>query len=144
MMIAETGLGSAQKGAIERTYGWLARLLAVYALASGLVYWFCLTGLAADPTLRFDLLPDQERLLFTTLALLLPTAALGLWMITRWGVVIWVLAATGEIFAYSALSSGAFPGRTGIASANVALLCTLLLISGAVVLERRAHRLNAR
>ena len=118
-------------------------MLAAYALVSGLVYWSQLTGMSPDPTLRFDLLSDAERVLYTTLALLLPTAALGLWLITRWGIVLWVLAVTGEILAYS-MGAGGFPERAGIASANAILLCTLVLMSGAIILERRARRLQVR
>lgn len=143
MMIAETGTGSVNKGAIEYAFGWLARLLATYALIAGLVYWSQLTGIAPDTTLRFDQLSDQGRILFGTLALLLPTAALGLWLVTRWGIVLWVIAATGEIMAYG-LGLGDFPQRAGIASANVVLLCALVMMTGAIILERRARRLSLR
>ena len=143
MMMADIGSGSTQKGAIERAFGWLARGLAAYALVTGLIYWSQLVGMASDPALRFDLLTNNERILFTTLALLLPTAALGLWLVTRWGIVLWVIAAAGEVMAFG-LGLGGFPDRAGIASANAVLLCALVLMSGAIILERRARRLSVR
>ena len=139
MMMTDIGSGSMHDGAIERTFGWLARLLAAYALVAGLAYWSQLTGMAPVPSMRFDLIAYHERIFFTTLALLLPTAALGLWLVTRWGVVLWVIAATGEILAYGMGLDG-FPERAGIALANAALLCALVLMSGAIILERRARR----
>ena len=78
MVIAETGLQQPRKGAVERVFGFFLRILALYALISGLVYWAGLTGIAGDGAWRFDLLALPVRIVFTTLAVLMPAAALGL------------------------------------------------------------------
>ncbi|MBO6638248.1 MAG: hypothetical protein JJ920_13865 [Roseitalea sp.] len=142
MVIAETGLHQPRKGTIERVFGFFLRLLAVYALISGLVYWAGLTGIAGGGQWRFDLLAPSVRIVFTTLAVLMPAAALGLWLATRWGVVLWVLAATAEIAAYMFLT-GTYSLRAGIAGANMIGLIGLVLMAGATLIERRTARIAA-
>jgi len=140
MVIAETGLQQPRKGTIERVFGLFLRLLALYALVSGLVYWAGLTGIAGSGAWRFDLLAPPARIVFTTLAVLMPAAALGLWLTTRWGVVLWVLAATAEIGAYMFLAD-IFSARAGIAGINMVALVVLILMAVATLIERRAARL---
>jgi hypothetical protein len=142
VVIAENGLQPPRRGTVERVFGLFLRLLALYALISGLVYWAGLTGIAGGGAWRFDLLAPPVRIVFTTLAVLMPAAALGLWLATRWGVVLWVLAATAEIAAFMFLAD-VFAPRAGIASANMIALIVLVLMAGATLIERRTARLAA-
>ena len=139
MVMLEAGLGEARKGNAERLFELLMRLIAVFAFASGLLYWAKLTGLVADGAFRFDLLAAHARILYTVLALLMPTAALGLWLASRWGVVLWV-AATGAEIAAHGLFAEAFPARPGLAAAGMIGLTVLVLVALATVVERRAAR----
>ena len=143
MVMLEAGLGRARKGRVERLFELLMRLIAVFALASGLLYWAKLTGLVADGAFRFDLLAVHASILYTVLALLMPTAALGLWLVSRWGVVLWVAATGAEIAAHGPFAQ-AFPARPGIAAAGMIGLTVLVVVAVATVVERRSARLTRR
>lgn len=121
--------------AVEHGFGAFARLMALVALASGLVYWAQLTGIHGDPALRFDLLSPHARALFGTLAVLMPAAALGLWLVTRWGVVVWVMALCGEVAAYG-IWADMFPARPWVAVLNTLALMALAGLAAAVLFGR--------
>lgn len=125
--------------AVENGFGVFARLMALVALASGLVYWAQLTGIYGDPQLRFDLLSHHGRALFATLAVLMPAAALGLWLVTRWGVVVWVMALCGEVAAYG-IWADLFPARPWVAVLNTLALMALAGLAGAVLIARYRAR----
>ena len=143
MAIMDPALASRSKGIVERTFGVFLRMLAVVSLVSGLIYWAELTGIFGDQRARFDVLTPHGRALYATLAVLMPAAALGLWLATRWGIVLWVMAALAEIIAYW-LMAAQFPPRPGVAIGNAACLAVLVLTAGATLLERRAMRLSGR
>ncbi len=79
---------------------WFHRLIALICLGSGVSYWFALIGLNEGVLARFDLMPIHWQVAATSLAVLLPVAAVGLWMVVSWGPVIWVATAVGEIVMY--------------------------------------------
>ncbi len=63
--------------------------------------WFCrLIGYYEGPLNRFDLMPVHWQVAATSLAVLFPVAASGLWMVVSWGPVIWVAAALAETIMY--------------------------------------------
>lgn len=139
MVMLEAGLKPPRKGNIERLFVLVLRLLALFALIAGLNYWAKLTGIATDGAMRFDLLAAHVRIVYTTLAVLLPVAALGLWLTARWGVVLWVIATTAEIVTHGLLGD-AYPARPGIAALGVLSLVVLVIVSAATLIERRATR----
>jgi Family of unknown function (DUF6163) len=79
---------------------WFHRVIALFCLASGVSYWIALIGLNEGAIGRFDLMPIHWQVAATSLAVLLPVAAVGLWMVVSWGPVIWVAAAVSEIIMY--------------------------------------------
>ena len=139
MVMLEAGLKPPRKGNIERLFALVLRLLALFALIAGLGYWAKLTGITAEGAMRFDLLAAHVRIVYTVLAVLLPVAALGLWMAARWGVVLWVVAITTEIVAHGLLAD-MFPARQGIVAAGVVCLGVLVIVSAATLIERRTTR----
>ena len=66
-------------------------------LLSGLFYWARLIGLNDGAEWRFDLMSVHWQVVSVTLAVLLPFAASGLWMVASWGAVIWFLCAAIEV-----------------------------------------------
>jgi len=84
------------------------RAVALTCLVAGLKYWLALIGIFDYPPWRFDLMPVHWKLAATSLAVLFPVAATGLWLTVSWGPVIWVAAAAIEITMY-----GAFADRFG-------------------------------
>ncbi|MBC7279968.1 DUF6163 family protein [Hoeflea sp.] len=84
-------------GALEASFRLFMRLVALSCLVAGLQYWGRLIGLSDGGMSRFDLIPSYWQLAAAALAVLLPVAAVGLWMQVSWGPVIWVVAAGAEI-----------------------------------------------
>jgi len=92
----------------ETIFAWFLRVVAVYCLFFGVLYWIRLIGFYPGTLWRFDLMPVDWRVAATTLAVLFPFAAIGLWMLASWGPVIWFFCAVIE----SAMYAG-FPALFG-------------------------------
>ena len=98
MAILQIGTApEADTGALEASFRLFMRLVALSCLVAGLQYWGRLIGLSDGGMSRFDLIPYYWQLASAALAVLLPVAAVGLWMQVSWGPVIWVVAAGSEI-----------------------------------------------
>ncbi|MBP1850691.1 DUF6163 family protein [Rhizobium halophytocola] len=69
------------------------RIVALSCLWFGLTYWGMLVGYSDGGFGRFDLLSLPWRAAATSLAVIFPVAALGLWLASSWGPVIWTIAA---------------------------------------------------
>lgn len=76
------------------------RIVAFACLWFALQYWAMLVGYSADGMGRFDLLSLPWRVAACSLAVLFPVAALGLWLTSSWGPVIWVIGAGSQIAMY--------------------------------------------
>ncbi|WP_322989273.1 MULTISPECIES: DUF6163 family protein [unclassified Hoeflea] len=88
---------------LESSFRLFLRLVALSSLVAGLQYWGKLIGLTDGGMARFDLLPSYWQLAATSLAVLLPVAAVGLWMQVSWGPVIWVAGAGAEVVMHQGL-----------------------------------------
>ena len=125
--------------ATEAAFYWLHRLVAVYCLFFGVLYWVRLIGVYDGPLWRFDLMPVHWQVVAVALAALFPVASIGLWMLTSWGPVIWFICAVVEIVMYSV-----FPDLYGerwlivVVHAAVALLYAGLRL--AIYLQKRPYR----
>lgn len=84
----------------EHAFAWLNRIVAVFCLMSGLLYWVRLVGIYSGDLWRFDLMPVHWQVASVTLAALFPFAAIGLWMLASWGAVVWLICAVIEVFMY--------------------------------------------
>jgi hypothetical protein len=85
---------------VELLFGWFQRIIAVYCLMFGILYWVRLVGYYDGPLWRFDLMPVHWQIVTTTLAVFFPFAAAGLWMQASWGPVIWFICAVTETVMY--------------------------------------------
>lgn len=90
--------------AMETAFTVFLRIVAVISLVAGLKYWISLVGFFDYPPWRFDLMPVHWQLAATSLAVLFPVAATGLWLPVSWGPVMWSAAAAIETAMY-----GGFP-----------------------------------
>ncbi len=79
---------------------WFCRFIAALCFYTGVTYWIRLIGFYDGPLNRFDLMPVHWQVAATSLAVLFPVAACGLWMVVSWGPVIWVAAALAETTMY--------------------------------------------
>ena len=84
-------------GILIRMEAFFARAVALVLLFFALRYWIRLTGFHPGEEFRFDTMSEHWRVASSSLAVLLPVAALGLWGRFSWGVVVWMLAAVQEI-----------------------------------------------
>jgi hypothetical protein len=85
---------------VELLFGWFQRIIAVYCLMFGILYWVRLVGYYEGALWRFDLMPVHWQIVTTTLAVFFPFAAAGLWMQASWGPVIWFICAVTETVMY--------------------------------------------
>lgn len=81
------------------------RCLSLVALLFGMLYWIRLVGVFSGTLWRIDRMPWQWQLLTATLSVLYPIAALGLWMQSLWGVILWFCAALAETLAFTVYSA---------------------------------------
>lgn len=106
-MMAILQIGTAPEvgtGTLEASFRLFTRLVALSCLLAGLQYWGRLIGYSDGGVYRFDLIPSYWQLASASLAVLLPVAAVGLWMQVSWGPVLWVVAAGSEIIMHKGLS----------------------------------------
>ncbi|MEM7020200.1 MAG: DUF6163 family protein [Pseudomonadota bacterium] len=89
----------------------LLRLVSIILLALSAGYWAKLVGIS-DGLVRFDTMSIPWKVAATTLVVLQPVAALGLWGGWRWGVVVWIITALIEGVMYG-LNSDIF-GEAGL------------------------------
>ena len=124
---------------VRSAFVWFHRVIALYSLIFGIFYWVRLIGIYDGPLWRFDLMPAHWQLASSSLAVLFPVAAIGLWMMVSWGPVIWVAAAAGEIAMYYG-----FPGLFGRHDLTIAshLLIAALFIAflTAIQLQKRKKK----
>lgn len=72
------------------------RILALLFICYAVRYWLLMVGVL-DPEIRFDVMPNHWKVAAAFFSVFYPVAALGLWGIFRWGVVVWFLTAIAEL-----------------------------------------------
>jgi hypothetical protein len=107
----------------ETAFAWFLRAVALYCLAAGIFYWVRLIGFYPGALWRFDLMPVHWQIAAPALAVLFPFAAIGLWMVSSWGPVIWVICAASEVVMYAGM-----PARFGHAEPIVAMHAAIAAI----------------
>lgn len=105
MTYETASLRSLRPSLAEAGLGWFLRLVALYCLAFGVLYWVRLIGIYGGSMWRFDLMPLHWQVASVTLAALFPFAASGLWMQASWGPVIWFVCAATETTMYVVYSN---------------------------------------
>ena len=80
------------------------RLLGLVALGFAILAMARLIGVPGLSPSRFDLMPVEWRTITTTLTILYAAAGFGLWQLTRWGLIIWIVACLIQILMHTAFS----------------------------------------
>lgn len=140
-MLDENQMRERQQSAVMTAYIWFLRAMAVVCLVSGLLYWAQLTGISSEGTMRFDLLDVRWRVILTILAVVLPSAALGLWMEQPWGMVLWIIAIGMEISAFG-FWAHLYEARPMLVAFHAMALAVFVLLAAAAYFERRRRRLS--
>lgn len=99
--INEEHLRKAPPSMTQITFVWFQRMVALICLFYGASYWMKLIGIQDGPLSRYDLMPVHWQIAATSLAVLYPVAATGLWMVVSWGAVIWGAVAITETIMYA-------------------------------------------
>lgn len=124
----------------ELAFQWFHRIVALYCLVFGLLYWVRLVGFYEGANWRFDLMPVYWQIAATTLAVLFPFAASGLWTLASWGPVVWFLCALIEGVMYLGFPE-LFGARPSLVLSH--MLVALLYVGFRLVIyfqKRRAER----
>ena len=129
-----------QPSPVQTAFVWFLRAMAAIAMASGLSYWAELIGLGGSLP-RFDLMTVHWQVPSVILAVLLPCASMGLWMLTSWGIVLWTIACLIEISIYGVWSDF-YMSRPEIVVAHVVALAILFAFIVIIAIQRRRERLN--
>lgn len=87
---------------VQIAFSWFLRAVSVFCLVVGVGYWIRLIGFYPGDEWRFDLMPLHWQIAAPLLSVLMPFAAVGLWMLTSWGPVVWMLCAGTEIIMFAA------------------------------------------
>lgn len=75
--------------------------LAVAMMVLGLRQWAIIVGLIAGPTGAFETMPQHWQVATMHLSVVDLIAAVGLWLRSSWGRVVWIVAALSEIAMHS-------------------------------------------
>ncbi len=126
----------ARPSVAEQAFWWFHRIIAVYCVMFGTLYWVRLIGVYDGALWRFDLMPVQWQIAATMLAALYPFAGIGLWMLTSWGWVIWLLCAVTEVIMYAGFPQY-FGAKYSVVALHVAV--ALLYVAFRVVLRVQAR-----
>ena len=100
MSEVETSQTVIRQSPVEGLFAIFLRVVAGYCLLFGILYWIRLIGLYPGTLWRFDLMPVHWQVAGVILAVFLPFAASGLWMLASWGPVIWFICAVTESVMY--------------------------------------------
>lgn len=126
-----TGVALAAPTLVETLQVWLCRIVAIYCLLFGVLYWVRLVGIHDGLSWRFDTMPAYWQAVSSSLAVFFPFAAVGLWMLASWGAVVWAICAVTEVVMYAGFPE-LFGHRTMILWAH--LLVALIYIALRVVI----------
>lgn len=120
----EAGQGGGKTSARWRlVLVWFLRLLSIFWLAKGLMAWMVIFGVAADAQPPFEnrLLSFQAIIVY--FAVIDLVAAVGLWLTSTWGGVLWLLATLSQL-----LLSFFFPRFVPLTSWMVGLYVALMAV----------------
>ena len=134
-MVADSAKGP-RPSLTETLFALFLRLVAVASLWFALQYWAMLTGFSLGGQGRFDLLPPAWKAAYTTLAVLFPVAAVGLWLLVSWGPVIWLIAAATEIAMHEVYPS-TFGLNRLLVFMHLAIAVVFVLFRLALFVQRR-------
>jgi hypothetical protein len=111
-----------------RVLVWTMRLLSVVWLVKGLLGWAAILEVPGVPVLPFQDQAMPQRMVTVSFAVIDLVAAVGLWLTTSWGGVMWLFAVMTGLICRVLLPTGAVLEATEIA-ASIALVIGYLAIS---------------
>jgi hypothetical protein len=113
------------------------RAVALVLLFFAIQYWMRVTGMTPGAESGFDRMSNHWRVVAASLSVVLPLAALGLWGLHAWGVVVWIGAAAAEIVIYGVLQARFGPNPLHLAFHAAALVLLLGIFALRQFVSRR-------
>ncbi|AQT44733.1 hypothetical protein BBC0244_010220 [Bartonella apihabitans] len=95
----------AKPNLVLSSYSIFLHCLAFVALLFSIFYWIRMVGVFHGTLWRIDRMPWLWQVLTVSLSVVYPIAALGLWMGSLWGIILWFFAALTESLAFTVYSS---------------------------------------
>ncbi len=95
----------AKPNLVFSSYSIFLHCLAFVALLFSIFYWIRMVGVFPGALWRIDRMPWLWQVLTVSLSVVYPIAALGLWMGSLWGIILWFFAALTESLAFTVYSS---------------------------------------
>ncbi|CAH1650230.1 conserved membrane hypothetical protein [Hyphomicrobiales bacterium] len=89
--------GRKRDGRWRRLLVWFLRLLSAFWLAKGLTAWAVIFGLPGNPQPPFENRLLSYQAIIVYFAVIDLVAAVGLWLTSTWGGVLWLLAAISQM-----------------------------------------------
>ncbi|MEO0496929.1 MAG: DUF6163 family protein [Pseudomonadota bacterium] len=137
-----------QRTIYHRFYDVLLRVISMVLLVLSAIAWLRLVGVGEVADLdigvrgwRFDLMPNHWRVVTLVMAVLGPVAAMGLWMLSSWGVVLW-LALTFFQLAIFAVFADRFEARPALVVFHLICVGSFLLVWLRIRILDRNHHLS--
>jgi hypothetical protein len=134
--LIEVAQPSLKPSGLEQLFVLFQRVVAGYCMLFGILYWVRLIGFYDDPLWRFDLMPLHWQVAAATLSVFFPFAAIGMWMLTSWGPVIWFICAAAEIAMYLGFPN-LYGSRTPIVACHA--FAALLFVAFRAVIHIRSR-----
>lgn len=116
---------------------WFMRIVSTLWLAKGLMHWSMVLGMADQPGRRFAEMPMSAQAATVFFSVVDVVAAVGLWMVSAWGGVVWILAACAHA-ALDLLAPQIFGRQLSFVVAVVALIGVYALLT--FLAAREAHQ----
>ena len=114
---------------------WFLRLLSAFWLAKGLTAWMVIFGLPGNPQPPFENRLLSYQAIIVYFAVIDLVAAVGLWLTSTWGGVLWLLAAISHLL-LSFFFPRLLPITPWMAAWYVGLIATYFLATWAAENER--------
>lgn len=92
---------------VDALFRLFCKCVALVFIGFAIFHWMNVVGFSNNDV-RIDTISNDRKIGLAFLAIIQPVAALGLWSGLTWGLVVWAMAAAGEVLMYIA-----FPDRFG-------------------------------
>ncbi len=96
-MIASVKGYFSSKTPFQQMIRWYFRLLAIQLLGGGIIHWARIVEYVEWRGKFFSQMPADWQIATVYFAVIDLVAAVGLWLVTSWGVVIWLLRALSQV-----------------------------------------------
>jgi len=119
---------AARRIAWERILVWFMRVMAAVWVLKGLVAWMAIIGTPLPGVPAFSGLPTSAQATIVAFAVLDLVAAIGLWLTSTWGGVMWLLAVMTNV-AIAVLRPGEVGTSSTLAGLQLALVVAYVTLS---------------